>query len=285
MSETVDVLRKAGIVATDYKRGPFGKDPFCISIQPDKKLGIVKYWNGIADVDVVANKRHHQAILDVQEHGRNIPRKVQWRQWGKANPRQIEIAAIREFNNKVNLPNIAKYTVTLLHETELNFSPERNLHGEMVKEYMYYCTVEARVRGSHQQLLVGIDEKYHFIAALPRGAQSVEEAHRILRPPRLSKKAIRQGEWFFTPVSPARSAKLDDMARRGLVQSLLLENFSSHRALQTIRLDGESYVVGYVTDDRATHHDSLYLDNWHKVVRNREVVLSVSQAPRRRTWD
>jgi hypothetical protein len=64
-----------------------------------------------------------------------------------------------------------------------------------------------KVPAEKRHFLMGMDECHLFVCRLPRAATTVAEAHRILAPETvrsnraLKKKVVRQGEWFFTPVS------------------------------------------------------------------------------------
>lgn len=65
-----------------------------------------------------------------------------------------------------------------------------------------------KVPAEKRHFLMGMDECHLFVCRLPRAATTVAEAHRILAPESVrasresKKKVVRQGEWFFTPVSP-----------------------------------------------------------------------------------
>lgn len=81
------------------------------------------------------------------------------------------------------------------------FVPNGQLVGySVLSRRSSWCRIRATLRAPKTSfsLLMGFDEVRQFIAALPGRASTVEEAHRLLRP-NVSRRARRQGEWFFGP--------------------------------------------------------------------------------------
>lgn len=193
----------------------------------------------------------------------------------------------------------------------------------------YHVTVPVKITRilpeSEMSFLVGIDESSHFIAMLPEKAEDVEQAHEILKPKKMGKNYHRQGEWFFTPVTKKLTAELDAMLREqptvsvwgylgGSYDSHKLPKFnssiqqhsmhewfvkdgvrleaqSSHYSKHRVELDGNTYVCGPIKDSRANHHRPLEIEGWHRLWRNREVVIPEENDPssslnkRTRYWD
>jgi len=82
--------------------------------------------------------------------------------------------------------------------------------------------VEQFTTGRKRHFLCGMDEQHLFIAELPEGASSTHGAREALRNPgvpsslKLRGEAIvRQGEWFFVPLSTAERALVEALAARG----------------------------------------------------------------------
>lgn len=129
--------------------------------------------------------------------------------------------------------------------------------------------------------LVGMDETANFVCRLPEAVETVDEAHKVLRPQGLLPHAKRQGEWFFTPVK-----EYDKEVRCPCGSSLdehehLLseENLRSRVGTTTHRVSqfthrGVTYAKGVVTDERKGRHVPVDLgDEWHRVDRNMERVI------------
>lgn len=279
MNNVVEILQDNNINAREYKKGPLGNRQFAISILNETSEGTVMYWQGGANVEVLPDKKYRQAVLSVQEDAHPITKtlNVPWMSTALNTPERINRWARENFN--VVVPRKTRFRI-VPHLEEIDSSAGRHLEGTI--------DITAYVPGFHQDLLVGFDEKYHFISELPRKADSVETAHRILRPTDVPAETKRMGEWFFVPMSPVFAKVLDNYAMDAThVESRRLEPGSSHSGRQVMRYRNNLYAVGYVFDSRSTHHTPLYLEDWHKVVRNRETVTTPRRRtqPLRRYWD
>ena len=146
--------------------------------------------------------------------------------------------------------------------------------------------VSHRRFGVNQKYLCGHDEFHWFVAALPEKTEavSVPEAMEALKPQavlteqrckrvrrhrrgnRRTTAYVRQGEWFFIPC-PEFDADRQIVAHNG---TLVRGQGKPHHVEMLCRpQDGETYVRGKVWHP---DHRTIYLDRWHKVLRNTEVV-------------
>lgn len=184
-----------------------------------------------------------------------------------------------------------------------------------------YAEVVATVPATNQTFLIGTDEHSQFVCGLPKRVKSVQAAHEALRPKGVPKNAPRQGEWFFVPVT-AKERKLIEadiadyprVTTRHLIDSTWLgsaldtenENLryyypddtyhdcdddTSHVALTAHKVQIEKehilFVRGYIVDDRSpenrnSRHAPMWLNDWHRPVRNLEVQFDSQDSE---TWD
>jgi hypothetical protein len=156
-----------------------------------------------------------------------------------------------------------------------------------------------------RRYLCGKDDRHLFIAQVREG-NTVAEAHESLRP-ELARQAEmrapglvrRQGEWFFLPLSAEERERLAAYMRAR--PRALKSNRSvgmggrPHTADAVVIVDRrfrnrhreyrrpETYARGYV---RHADHLTLYLDDWRRVVRNREIAAPVDElrGARRVRW-
>ena len=287
----IKTLKDIGINAESYKRGPSGKEPFIIAVESNKKGGHLKIWEGESNIEVITDKKHRQAILNVKERPRSITRKtrVTWYNNEEPTMEQMEHELREYFPVNVVGGSFKFKNVKVKKDTTYNTETQK----EQPRDNFYYATISGEVTWKTNSrrtmsFLVGFDERHHFVSMLPETASSVEEAHAILRPKGLSKEAKRQGEWFFDPVSQKKARELTNfiVANSSKVRARDLEVNSSHRALQLVEIDKTKYVTGLVRDSREYRHEGLFLDGWHRVVRNLERVFRASGANRRsETWD
>lgn len=281
MSDLVEELQETGINAEDYKRGPLGKSIFTITVRPVSSEGTVKVWQGNAEIEIATSKKFRQAVLAIDEPKRTITRRFTFegaRPVGMKHKQfqaVMEARARRNFEVQVRIPSRARISCSFeeVPRTE-TFNPH------------VIVDVKATVPRTSQTLLLGMDETYHFIAALPERVTSVADAHKVLKPAAAEKpRTLRQGEWFFVPVSSELNDKLHEYARKHqkAVQYNNLEARSTHQA-QRLIYRNKTYAIGLIMDTRRSHHVPLWLSKWHMVVRNLETVVRSGQAFRR-YWD
>ena len=292
------VLRSAGMTAQRYARPPVGKSIYTMST--GQKSDKFRFWLGDAEVTVAVDKNHRQAVLTVHEEERWIEDIV----WGPSSMPRTRIlnqatlvpnsdqSLVYEFftisiEDFPNFP-IRGHTVQSAFEWE-GYRVPRHLQGRgyVVGDSAYQVCQHAPETTT--AFLVGIDESSYFISQLPELVTSVEEAHEILKPEGLGDNYLRQGEWFFVPVTdPLVVEDLDDRLRRSLNRrgSAVfgeMERHSSHQGIAVTAYGGR-YAIGPIVDTRKGHHKLLMLDGWHKVMRNTEVVVKQAAAPRWH-WD
>ena len=145
---------------------------------------------------------------------------------------------------------------------------------------------------STQCFLVGKDESHYFISQLPEVARNVNRAHEILRP-KVRKNAVRIGEWFFDPVSRKKNDELlraafsNDKSGYYMGKGTWYHEYTftdefgnldsdeawsdNHRCCISLHKNRETYVFGEIYDvDK--RHDPVFLNRFHKIVRNNEVI-------------
>lgn len=83
-----------------------------------------------------------------------------------------------------------------------------------------YVEVERKSPSARRRFLVGMDEGHLFVAQLTSQATTVRQAHEGLRPAAVPagraarrQKVVRQGEWFFTPVTVDEARRIDAHVR------------------------------------------------------------------------
>lgn len=275
MVTLVDELEKAGVPAKEYSRGPNGKFPFVVSIQ--NRLGtpgVIRVWEGNSEFEVATSKRHHQAVVGVMELERSITRNVTVTSSPGTTNAQIRGQAQRIF--------------PVFMGTDVAWKFGAVTRGERTEAWGYThdvatVPVTATAKAGRQNLLLGHDETHAFICALPKAVKTVAEAHELLRPKLAEREGtVRQGEFFFVPVSDRLSATL--MRRLSRSRYGRLENGSSHMGT-TVLYNGNRYAIGVIQDERPGRHSPLLLSSFHRVVRNREVQLPTTAVPQRRYWD
>ena len=165
-----------------------------------------------------------------------------------------------------------------------------------------FVWVQRTTPGGHRHLLCGMDEQHYFIAQLPERVTTVRDAHEALANPEASRqaqralgKAIRQGEWFFLPLTTAEAQAVEALARGGALVSRHVavtdgaEKFRRGRphlvdellrvreaAKGSVLVNGSVFVRGRV---RHPDHRVAELLQWHRVFGNRE-----ASAPPTMTW-
>lgn len=289
-SDIVETLNEAGISASCYAKPPMGAATFILG----KGVGIpgqILLWPGDdnTEIEVVTDKERRQAVVHVDEKPRAIVRTVVYAPYHPQDKATVVGGLKSRFG--IQMPPGTTFKVgTVVEKKEPLYSGRTT----------YEAKVTAKTKRTRQSFLVGIDESSYFICPLPRRAENVEEAHKVLRPKGVKADALRQGEFFLIPVPKAEQAKIDKLhspdkgprwgGTRWNGKAWALENNSSHVATeskQTGTVKGKDrvvYVRGTVQDTRRGHHTPIKLDTWHRVVRNTELVNTTMARPTRR-WD
>ena len=304
-TELCEQFAEAGVDARPYSHQPVGRDVFTAGMH----LNIARLWNGTAETDLRTDKRRRQGVLNVAEGARTVEHTFSLGSWPtkavetphpspqsmtqgpngeliyyfQTTPRalpadkQLKTMATSQF--PVHIPG-AKLSVQKINKTE------RDLRGESHTDVT--ATVRATVEATITSMLVGWDETAQFIAALPTRADSVKEAHDLLRGD-VPLNARRQGEWFFVPITEQeRELVLRRLGTHGLDLNDSwnpgLESGSTHTAPCRVSVNGQRYAIGAVVDRRKGHHAPLILKDWHRIVRNAEIAVT-RMARRQRYWD
>jgi hypothetical protein len=310
VDNVVKALGRFGIQTAAYKRAPVGQDVFAISIQPRSPEGVVTINHGNAEVEVFGSKRLKQAAISVFEKRRKVTREVSeeyaWNP-GATQPTVELQQRILRGKFPVIMPRDTKWTFKDMTCEKKSRKLQPGYSGGPSRTHTFWLfkgTVTATVgRSTRNNFLVGMDETHHFISPLPKKATSVKQAHKDLRP-EVKRGSKRQGEWFFEPVSERKLITiLNDHADSKLFrrQGRFRLGNTTHIAMTHINLvhrrKGDKrkakhlYVRGDIIDGRRGHHAVLFLDRWHRVVRNKEGKMKVDAGQRemaqRRsvTWD
>lgn len=283
--DVVEELQRHKVVANALTKGPLGNDTFALSMTRTPPVGIIRVWqpkSETLDLAVVGDAKKRQAVISAVEPARTIRKTLKIN--GRQNPGINRFRT--RFRNSITLPGSPAIIVGEIKDVT---KPRKGEHiilpGQM---RTWEATISAKVAKSDQHFLVGMDETYQFIAALRGKVESVDEAHEILRP-KVKSDAIRQGEWFFNPLSTKLSQELDDYVGSNplAIKAHRMES-STHECLSSITYMGKRYASGWVVDHRASHHAPLWLDDWHEVIRNNEVVVARTSTNMRRVtryWD
>lgn len=286
VNNLAESLRRYGIEAAEYKNPPAGREVFAITILNRQRhghnKGVVTLNHGQARVQVFGSRKQRQASVTVKESERKITRLVKERTINEKSPSEDDVVKRLKGNFPIGMPADTVWTVEdvviqrgkRVSATFPNESPIR---------YVWNCSgkVTASVENkSTNHFLIGMDETHHFISPLPKQATSVAMAHRILRG-KVKAGTTRQGEWFFVPVSRKRSCELNKVAteKSGRLRPLRLGD-STHTAKTAITIGNNTYVRGFITDNRSGHHRSIFLTNWREVRHNKETQMQISPAQR-----
>lgn len=275
----VKALEKVGIKMVEYKRGPLGQ--YNVSLAKTRSGDGIMFWfPERAEIKVSTSKKHKQAVLVIKEKSRKVPNQTTARRqscylsptngektesWESFKLRNPNISILgREL--KTFIGDGSKFVPKTVHFSTNNYG-DKLFH---VKGY-------SETGQTTNCFLIGCDENKHFISALKKCVETVPAAHKELRPKGLSNKAVRQGEWFFDPVSQKKAIKLltHRKHRHDSYDDVELEFGSSHRAEYAIYgQNGRiAYAVGKITDTRRGYHKPLFLETVCRVVRNNEKKL------------
>ncbi len=161
----------------------------------------------------------------------------------------------------------------------------------VVRRERKFVWVEQFTDAAQRHLLCGMDEQHYFIAQLPYGVSTVQEAHQALYNPaagqaarKAGAKVIRQGEWFFVKASTdelkallpligkqlfiqgkATTTDGDGRFRRG--RPHVVEQLVKLREVTAPLVSGSVFVRGHV---RHPDHQTIELYEWHRVFGNGE---------------
>lgn len=181
----------------------------------------------------------------------------------------------------VNIDRDLRQAVLVVKEPARRFAVrewDRHKHREVTR----WQTSPAEKR----HILVGMDECHLFAAPLPQPVSTVRHAHEILAPQAIRErrarggKVMRQGEWFFVPVTDAETLAM--IARRAALTGVLAKarlgngtrRGRPHVADQKIVIPnkdpkrlGREFARGCI---RHPDHHVRELVGWHEVIANTE---------------
>jgi hypothetical protein len=298
--ELVDTLAKVGLKVTPYKRGPLGKQSFAANLD---RANLLRFWKGEGTVQVDVNPTLRQAVVVAEEAARTIERtySVQMHANSETSDADILAAARRAFPVQARGLRITKVEITSRPDWKALQNTDGPYYATRPRSRFVRFGIRAVARIPKQEnfLLVGYDETSQFISILPEKATTVKRAHEVLRPAGIPRTSPRQGEWFFVPTNretikqiealmlakPATTAKSHWPLDRVNGEVGWRSDWTSHIATETVFLGRDRYVRGVVYDNRPNRHGSLLLRDWHRVVRNREVVAAPSVSISNRYWD
>lgn len=212
-----------------------------------------------------ASRGHRQVVLTVKEQER--PFIVEW---------------------LVNSVEEAQQRALRLHQDRSRGASRPIRHPRVVDVADNKARVEVWTDPSERHFLLGRDEAYYFACQLPTGAESIAEAHRSLKPDLAEREGtLRQGEWFFLPLTSSQHGELKkrtqagDMLRRpnGHVRGHRHNHrpdLAPHIADQVLISqtpigdipEGSEFARGTVRQE--PRHRALHLQAPHLVVRNLE---------------
>jgi hypothetical protein len=209
---------------------------------------------------VAVSKKHRQAVLVLTEPARQFSQFVSL----KTTAEHIK----NKFFSQEEAIKAIKAVTTYPRDTTYEFP---TLLVARTRVGMTHLDCKVNVPPSKVYFLVGFDEKHMFVSMLPKAAASVADAHAVLMPKSVRgvPGVIRQGEFFFVPVTKKELALLKKKSTRGYVSQYNLEkdnSTSDHRAYGVSNAKGHRYITGVVGNSR---HDT-FLTGWYRVVPNTE---------------
>jgi hypothetical protein len=269
-------LRKGKMQTEPYKRGPLGAAVMALRVTTLPSVGGaqgIRLWTGMADFNITdINPKHRQAVVALDEAKRKVTRQYNIGSWRELSDRDLTASARRNF--PVTMPGSPRF-----HVQEHSVEVENTRSG---KRWHYRVTASMTSPATEMTVLMGLDETSHFISALPERVGTVPEAHEVLRPNDVPEGSLRQGEWFFIPATEKEIAQVVASLSSETRIGKNMERSSSHRGLVVPVPGLGRFTIGTVQDSRSGRHAPLLLKDWHRIVRNTEIVIS---EPRSRYWD
>lgn len=288
--EVATKLTEAKITAEPYKRSPVAGSGFILNRPRNNDL--IKVWKTeMADIEVHPDESKRQAVINVSEGDRELKRKSKTTVWIGSSDRTAA-----SLHNSMKSQGISHNPFFGMGRRNSKVAIDKD---ELFKLYKNrkadsrYLAVPFehtfKARKQEFSMLTGIDETAHFICMLPKKVDSVEEAHELLRPSRVAKGTIRQGEFFFKPASKTVVKSIEKAIAGGRMPRMTkLEAGSTHYTPCGIKMGQgkrKLYALGCIADSRTGRHDNIILTEWHEVIRNTEVAAPRSMQRRAAYWD
>jgi hypothetical protein len=291
-TKTKSALEAIGLNLVNYKRGPMGNHAVAMA-KTSSGDGLRVWFPEGAEIKLSTDKRKKQAVLNIREAARAIQNKtwnlsIKFAHSLDANARSVAIEKfikkhgqsqrvdykffIKAFPNQGNISDrhvlVNFVPNSTFYPKQVEITPSASSSGRF--QVKFYGV--SKTRRTSTCFLLGVDEKKHFISVLKKPVTTVSEAHAELRPD-VSDKAIRQGEWFFDPVSVEEEVEIlrarVTNTHYQRTDQRPLESGSSHVASHFFH-KGKQYAVGNVRDRRSGYHATLTLPRLSRVVRNNE---------------
>jgi hypothetical protein len=281
-TRSAEVALRRDLLKKSFSRGSLGfkllsnpidsQSPsiFQMDIQQSPKFGeYFRIWPGARDNEIEAlsfDEPRRQLVLRVKEPRRRFLQVVRKSPWN----RQAEVE-----------------------------EQARASGGRILSETRHEWRLELWTPIDDRRFLCGMDDLHLFVAQV-RDGETVAQAHESLKPRAVREREVlqpgrilRQGEWFFLPLSADEAERLAaQMAawprslkrrhpvgpgRRPHVADELVKVDWRVKTLHREKRYPEVYAQGTVVHP---DHRDLHLDGWRKVVRNREVNTPVDK----RVW-
>lgn len=266
MSSIVDKLAKVGLKAEIAKRPLLGGDRnrqiFQMNIANDRQERF-QIWPGEGTTATVldTNDEHKQAVIQVFEPEREIQE-------------PISSGTIRQLKKRFGenwIEEIAK---------------ERHLNPKDIKydQKSETAMVTSKTSGLKEKYLCGMDERHLFIAKIPNNVTTVVQAHGSLKSDgadllskrktksKFKTKVVRQGEWFFLPVSIESIREMETMIKKNQIviqkKVAIGSGGKPHVADELVRNGTFTFIRGKI---RHSDHKTVEFMTWMRVERNKEL--------------
>lgn len=290
LDSVVKTLKKVNIKATsfeDQRQADSGQLMVALSLDDDRKGLQLIIDHQIEDTDLydlkhlpkvevlATSNKHRQVIILIEEAARSMTREVKF-----SNYAAEVVERAWQTNFGVSLPESAVFTVKNVKHREWEASdyPTGTKPTIGHGRWEHTATVTAKVPATKLYFLVGYDENHMFISCLPKKAESVDEAHRILLPKEVKgvKNYLRQGEFFFIPATEKELELIADAdASTDDNYPLYLQKDgrdSDHEAQVVASVRKKNLLLDFCTGKVYNErHKQLFLNGWYKVVVNNEV--------------
>lgn len=224
---------------------------FQLSLSDDRKeLYIAIEKENEDDVQVISvSKKFRQVLLAVKEPARNL----------YSNTLPVKLHSTLKGKSQAQLKKL--------------YLQHKGPAGTYLKFFIGHSgrVIGAQVAGGTQKFLIGYDEKHLFVSLLTDATvKTVAEAHRSLIPKQVrGKKYLRQGEFFFLPVSKKQiEAVFDqDKGEPAVKTGLMKDNEESDHIVDisyiSYLVEGTTeFAMGRVMNAR---HKTIDLNGWHQV--------------------
>lgn len=185
--------------------------------------------------------------------------------------------------------------VLLIHEPKRRFELEvpregAERGGERIVRFTNKgrrAVIERFTDPRKRHFLCGMDEQHCFIAQLPKPVSSVPLAHQALKPRdfealsrRAQRRAVRQGEFFFAPVSAEELKRYAQLGQRvpvalnrGIAETAgWVRAGRPHFASQVWAVDRAQSLVLVKGSVWHPDHKTLHFREWVRVLQNTEAI-------------